>query len=65
MEERKREREGEDTDEHCYYSVYISLHGLLSCREVTAFGEDDFGATPLHHAARKGERMRCDVELLC
>ena len=37
--------------------LLLLLSCLLAvfCREPTAFGEDDFQATPLHHAARKGE----------
>ena len=33
----------------------FSMWVVVFCREPTVFGEDDFTATPLHHAARKGE----------
>lgn len=37
-----------------FTTVLLSLLAVF-CREPTAFGEDDYGATTLHHAARKGE----------
>ena len=47
------EREG-GTDMFVTDTVF-SMWVVVFCREPTVFGEDDFTATPLHHAARKGE----------